>query len=400
MATFLNINLDGPTPTKFIWKHFLFTLLWTVGILVLFFRVDIVLLNKNNITIEWLEGTLPIAVLIFIGVVMLTQKWYYNLALFLYPFLAFAWFIPKVVLSKGKIYLFLNYLTYIFNKFRYFKRTLLHFGLFTLSFMLLVIISDTWTRWFAVGTVTYFYLTFLFRYIGQSFRPAALFGTSIETFIDDLLTKGKQNESILITSFMVKTGSDSNSEDETKNKNLTRLIMINFALDTIVSRLNGFRGKRAYAISLMYELFIFLLSSILFFWFVNYELYQISSSHFDTIGTPSSFEFLYYSIKNIAFGGIDAIKPLSWIAKSVEIFSYLVIGILLFVIVVSIIFSLRNEKINENIKLTTTLFQDQNRIIQEYVIKTYGKDIQSAVTEVANIKKSLQQLSDIINKLF
>ncbi|MCE1197745.1 MAG: hypothetical protein LWW85_02145 [Marinilabiliales bacterium] len=400
MGTFLNINLDRPTPTKFIWKHFLFTLLWTIGILVFFFRVDVVLLNKYNITIEWLEGTLPIAILILIGLVMLTQKWYYSLALFLYPFLAFAWFIPKVVLSRGKIYLFLNYLTFIFNKFKCFKRTLLHFGLFTLAFMLLVIVSDSWTKWFAVGVVAYFYLTFLLHYIRQSFRPATLFGISIETFIDDLLTKGKQNESILINSFIVKTGGDSNSEDETKNKNLTRLIMINFALDTIVSRLNGFRGKRAYAISLMYELFIFLLSSILFFWFVNYELYQISPSNFVTIGTPSSFEVLYYSIKNIAFGSIDAIKPLSWIAKSVELFSYLVIGILLFVIVVSVIFSLRNEKINENIKLTTTLCQDQNRIVQEYVIKTYGKDIQSAVTEVANIKKSLQQLSDIINKLF
>ncbi len=400
MTTFLNIDLDGRTPTKFVWKHLLFIFLWTVGILVLFFRIDVVLLNKSNITIDWLEGTLPIAVLILVGVVMLTQKWYYNLALFLYPLLAFGWFIPKGVLSKGKIYLFLNYLTYIFNKFKYFKRTLLHFGLFTLAFMLLVIITDTWTRWFAVITVSYFYLTFLFRYIGQSFRPATLFGSSIETFIDDLLKKGKQNESILITSFMVKTGSDSKSEDETKNKNLTRLIMINFALDTIVSRLNGFRGKRAYVISLMYELFIFLLSSILFFWFVNYELYQINSSNFETIGTPSSFEFLYYSIKNIAFSGIDAIKPLSAIAKSVEVFTYLVVGILLFVVIVSVVFSLRNEKINENIKLTTTLCQDQNRIVQEYMIKTYGKDIQSAVTEVANIKKSLQQLSDIINKLF
>jgi hypothetical protein len=400
MTTFLNINIDGPTPTKFIWKHFIFTFLWTVGILILFFRIDVVLLNKNNITIEWLEGTLPIAILILIGVVMLTQKWYFNLALFLYPFLAFGWFIPKVVLRKGKIYLFMNYLTNIFNKFKNFKQTLLHFGFFSLSIMLLLIITDTWTRWFALGTITYFYLTFLFRYIGQSFRPATFFGTSFETFIDDLLKKGEQNESILITSLMVKTGSEGSSEDETKNKNLTRLIMINFALDTIVTRLNGFRGKRAYVISLMYELFIFLLSSIIFFWFVNYELYQISASNFDTIGNPSSYEFLYYSIKNITFSGIDSIKPLSWIAKSVEVFSYLVIGILLLVVIVSVIFSLRSEKINENIKLTTTLCKDQNRIVQEYVIQTYGKDIQSAVNEVANIKKSLQQLNDIINKLF
>jgi hypothetical protein len=266
--------------------------------------------------------------------------------------------------------------------------------------MLLLILTDTWSKWFALSTCTYLYLTFLFSYIGKAFRPATLFGNSIETTIDELLKKGEQNESFLITSLMVKNKDDENEIVETRNKNLTRLIMINFALETIVSRLNGFRGKRAYAISLMYELFVFLLSSILFFWFINYQLFQINPLNFNTIGTPSSFEFLYYSIKNITFGGIDSIKPLTWIAKSVEVFSFFVIGILFLVIIISVLFSLRNEKINENIKLTTSLCHDQNRIVQEYVITTYGKDIQSAVGEVVNIKKSLQQLNDIINKLF
>lgn len=398
MPTFLNIDLDGRTPTKFIWKHLLFTFLWTIGIIVLFFRIDIVLLNKNNIAIDWLEGTFPIVILILIGVVMLTQKWYYNLALFLYPILAFGWFIPKIVLRNGKIYLFLNYLNYIYNKFKNFKRTLLHFGLLTLAFMLLVIVAETWTRWFAIAAISYFYLTFLFRYTRQSFQPAALFGSNVETIVDNLLKKGKENQSILISTFILK--SSSGPDDETNTKNLTRLIMINFALDTIVSRLNDFRGKRAYVISLMYEFCIFLLSSIIFIWFINYELYQIDPTNYKTIGAPSGFEFLYYSIKNIAFSDIDAIKPFSWIAKSVEVFFYLVIGVLLFVVIVSLTYALRNERINENIKLTTKLCQDQNRIVQEYVIKAYGKDIQSAINEVSNIKKSLQRLSDIINKLF
>lgn len=400
MATFLNINLEGPIPTKFIWKHFLFTFLWLIGILVLLFRIDVILLNKNNINIEWLEGISPILVLVLIGIIMLTQKWYYSLALFLYPIIAFVWIIPKLILSKGKIYLFLTYITFIFNKVKHFKRTLLHFVILSISLMLLIIITETWTRWLALVTITYFYMTFLIRYIGQSFRSATLFGKSIETVMDDLLIKGKQNESILITSFMTKNDKNNNSEEEIKNKNLTRLIMINFALDTIVSKINGFRGKRAYAISLMYELFIFLIYSILIFWFVNYELYQISPANFVTIDIPSSFEFLYYSIKNVTFSSIDSIKPVSWLAKTVEVFSFLVIGILLFIVIISLLFSLRNEKINENIKLTTTLCQDQNRIVQEYVFNTYGKDIQSAIIEVANIKISLQQLNNIMNKIF
>ena len=382
MATFLNIDIDGKTSTKFIFKHLLFTFLWTIGTLVLFFRADVVLLNKSHITIDWLVGTLPIIFLLLVCIVMLTQKWYYNLSLFVYPFLAFAWFIPKLVLSNGKIYLFLQYISYIFNKFKNFKRTLLHFGFFFLSIMLLLIINDTWTKWFAVGICTYFYLTFLFRYIGQAFRPATLFGYNIESSIDELLKKGEQNESFLMTSLLVKDKDDVKEVEETRNKNLSRLIMLNFALDTIISRLNGFRGKRAYAISLMYELFVFLISSILFFWFINYQLFQINPLNFETTGTPSGFEFLYYSIKNITFSGIDSVKPLSWLTKSVEVFSYFVIGILFLVVIISVLFSLRNEKINENIKLTTSLCLDQNRIVQEYVVKTYGKDIQSILLPI------------------
>ena len=72
-------------------------------------------------------------------------------------------------------------------------------------------------------------------------------------------------------------------------------------------------------ISLVYEIFVFIWLSILFFWFINYQLYKIDPNNYIVIGNPSNFEFLYYSIKNIAFSGIDVIKPLSSIAKIIEV---------------------------------------------------------------------------------
>jgi len=400
MKTFFNLEINGKTPAKFIWKHFLFTFLWTVAILTLIFRIDVIVLNNFNIAIDWLEEILPMVIFILIATVMVTQKWYYNLVFFLYPILAIGCFIPKIILSKGKIYLFLKYLTFILNIIRNIRRTVIHFGLFAFSCIILFIFPNPWSSWFAVITFTYFYFTFLFQYIKQSLSTSTLFGFNIATFLDDLSEGSKENESILVTSIILKNDKDISSVDEIKTRNLKRLIFLYSVLDSINSRLNFFRGKRAFGILLIYEFFLFLLISIFFFWFVNYEIFQIDSTNYQTVGTPSRFEFLYYTFKTLTFSGTDTIKPFSWIAKSIEIFTYLVVTVLFFVVIVSVIFSFRNEIINENIKLTKTICQDQSKIVKEYIGTTYEKDIQTVAIEIANIEESMKQLRDIINKLF
>lgn len=400
MTTFLNVNLDGKTPNKFIWKHFLFSTLWLLGIFIILFRIDIILFDKFNVSINWLEGTLPIILIIIIGVAMITQKWYYNLALIFYPALAIGWFIPKTVLSKGKMYLFLRYVNYIFNLFTKFKLTVLHFGLLSFAIFIPIMVDGIWAKYFSIIAFTYFYIAFIIRYIKNSFRPAQLFGTNVEIFIDELTKKSKNNESWLITVFVLRHEKPENLTPEKITKGLTRLIMINYALDTVVQRLNSFRGKRAYAIALLYELFIFLFSSVLFFWVSNFLLFKINSANFQISGLPNIFDFLYYSIKNIAFSDIDAIKPDSWIAKTLEVGSFFVIGIFVLIIIMSIFFSLKNDKINENVKLTTDLCYEQNRVIKEFAINTYGKDIQTAMAEIANIGDSLKKLKDVIDKIF
>lgn len=400
MTTFLNINLDGKTPNKFIWRHIVFSTLWLLGIFIIIFRIDIILLDKFNISINWLEGTLPIILIIIIGVTMIMQKWYYNLALIFYPALAIGWFIPKTVLRRGKMYLFLRYVNFIFTLFKKFKLTVLHFGLLSFAIFIPIMINSVWAKYFSIIAFTYFYVAFIIRYIKNSFRPAQLFGTDVEQFIDELTRKSKNNESWLITVLVLRNDKTENRTPENVNKALSRLIMINYALDTIVHRLNSFRGKRAYTIALLYELFIFLLSSVLFFWVSNFLLFKINSANFQISGQPNVFDFLYYSVKNITFSDIDAIKPGSWIAKTLEIGSFFIIGIFFFIIIISILFSLRNDKINENVKLTTGLCDEQNRVIKEYAINTYGKDIQTAMGEIANIGDSLKKLKNVIDKIF
>jgi len=399
-STFLNVDLDGRTPFKFIWKHFLFGFLWLTAILIIFFRVDVIVFERFNIHIRWLEGTLPIIIIILVGLTMITQKWYYSLALFFYPALAIGWFIPKAVLRKGKMYLFLRYINYVFNLFKKFKLTILHFGLFSFAVIIPLMIGNTWAKYFSLAAFIYFYARFTIRYLKNSFRPAQLFGSNVEKFMDGLIQKSKNNESFLITTFVLQNDKTEDLTPEKINKRLTRLILLNYALDTVIHRMNGFRGKRAFMIALLYELFIFLVFSILFLWTCNFLLYKADPNSFKITGLPNVFDFLYYSIKNIAFSSIDSIIPMSWSARILEIIAFGVVSVFVLIIVISMIFSLRNDKINENVKLTTSFCADQNRVIKEFAITTYGKDLQSAMAELANIHDSLKKLRDVIDKLF
>ncbi|MDT3740029.1 MAG: hypothetical protein RO257_11100 [Candidatus Kapabacteria bacterium] len=383
---------------NFLWKNLLFSLIWIIGILVVFARVDILILNELKYNIEWLEEFLPLIIITLVLLIMLTQKWYYNLALFCYPLLALFWFIPKFILNNGKIYFLIKYINYIFYKFKNYKKTLFQIELFIVTIILLLMISNDWVKWFAICTACYFYISYLWEYLKNSFSQATIFGYSFENFINDIIFKEKNSESFLISAFLLKSDNTKFTVEELKNKNLINLIKLNYTLNEIINRLNGFNRKTTYVTSLIYQLLIFIFFTILFFSFVNFQLFQINNFNFEVTGIPTGFDFIYYTVKCMTFNGIDSIIPATWITKIIEMMTYILISILILGIISSLIFSLKNEKISENINLTTSFLHQQNIFIIDYVNRTYGKDIKDAIKEVANIQQSLIQLQNYINK--
>src|SRR5687767_6523996 len=105
MSTFLNFDLEGKINSKFFFKHILFSIYWIVGILLFIFRIDVVLIDKYASSLGWLKMAIPTVYFICLFASLWLMKWYYILVFLFYPFLLIAWFIPKAILSKGKIYL-------------------------------------------------------------------------------------------------------------------------------------------------------------------------------------------------------------------------------------------------------------------------------------------------------
>ena len=149
------------------------------------------------------------------------------------------------------------------------------------------------------------------------------------------------------------------------------------------------------------QLALLFIVSVAFFTFINFQLFFIDHDNFLVKENHNIlFSFFHYTLKTIVFGDIENIKPNSIVAKCAEIASFLVIGLLILVVVLSVGVSLRQTKIKENIKLTSEIFKAQNQYIVKHIEDEFGLTIQAALKEFSDIKKSIGNLKELIDRIF
>jgi len=248
-------------------------------------------------------------------------------------------------------------------------------------------------------TFTYLFCRYLTRYIKQSFQPPQLFNSETDDFLNKLI-ESPDKKYTLIKLFEAKGSDGTFAEEEKKRKRLHRLLILNFIIEYFGQSFSGFKGKKAYTIAWIYQLIGFLAISITYFTFMNFQLFIIDKDNFVTLKNPSLFDFYYYTLKTITFQNIDLIKPLSKLSMIFEISSFLTIGIFVLIIVVSILFSLRLDRIGENIKKATDICVSQKQLIAQHIQSQYNIEISSAFNEFENIRTSINNLKKIIDNIF
>ena len=400
MSTFLNINLDKKVQSKFLYKHILFSLFWLVGILIFIFRADVVITDHYGENLKWLKVSIPTIYFLLLIITFFFLKWYYIIAFFLYPFLMLFWFIPKTVLSIGKVYLFGSYLSSILSRLANFKLFLFNSFLFVFVAIFFLTIDSNWVRWVSIIVGSYFYLLYLFRFLKKAFKMPSLFGESVEERVKQFIENKAPAKSLVISSFIVQKEDEKLALEERREKQIRRTVLANYALELLSKRLNGYRGRQAYIVSWIFGALVFLFSSILFFWFLNFQLYKIDSTNFTYSGQYPIFDFLYYTLKTITYGDIDLVKPISVLSRISETSSFFIIGIFILVIVVSIFLSLKQDKMNENVRLTTEMFENENLTLSKYMQDEFGMEIKVAMRDIKNIDESLKNLKGFIDRIF
>lgn len=248
--------------------------------------------------------------------------------------------------------------------------------------------------------MSYFYLAYIYKFLKKSFKQPAIFGADIEEKIKPFIDNKDPENSLVIKSFIIQKEDEKLQIAERRETQIRRTVLANYALELLSKRLSGYRGRQAYIVSWIFGALVFLINSIIFFWFLNFQLYKISNLNFTYKGTIPSFDFLYYTLKTITFGDIELIKPVSVLARICETTSFLTIGIFALVIVVSIFLSMKQDKMNENVKLTTDMFNNENLTLTKYMQDEFGMEIKTAMGEIKNIDTSLKNLKNFIDKIF
>lgn len=400
--TFLNLDFDNTTASRFVVKHILFSIVWILGLSIFFFRADIILMNKLNIAFPWIVSLMPFILIIIISIIVMRQKWYYSLALALYPILAFGWFIPKFILHKGKVYLFWNYANYIIKSLINFKHTLLKLLFAILSILLLLITESGWSRYFFITIISIIYFNYLLKYILTALGSPKLFGMPIEKVVAKIkqTEKDPEKEFSLIKTIAINSADKELEEQEKRQKQIRRVAMFRFVLNYTSQALNDFKGKRAFMISILFEVLFIFFISLLYFYLVNYQFYLIDASHFIVDSDHLKFDFFYYTFKSITFSDIESISPNSLITKSVEILSFLIMGVVVLVVLFSSLVSFKKERIQDNLDKVRSLIEFQNTQVDDFALRQFGVELDNAMNDVENINDSFKRLQSFLEKIF
>lgn len=396
--TFINLELEKPIHWKFLIKHIAYSLTWIFGVWIIIFRGDYILLKSLPENYDWVVKAIPFTLIGLILIFMIKSKWYFNLSFIFYPFLIVFWFLPKTVLNKGKIYLLSGYVNFIYNRFKKYKSTIIHSSLTIFIVLLLVVTDSNVVRICSMLYFSFFYYKVIVKYIQQSLQPVKLFGANVEKSLDALIQKPETSYSI-IKSFEENKTDDKLNEEDKKLKRVERLIIANTLIEYLGANLNGFKGKRAFVISWIYQLIGFAIITVTYFTFINFELYIVDNSSFKITIDPTLFDFFYYTVKTFIFSNIESILPVSILARIIELVSFLTIGVFVLIIVTSVIFSLRQDRINDNIQKATQVCLTQNKFIAQHIKVKYQMDIEAVLIEAGTIKNSMESIKRTIEKI-
>jgi hypothetical protein len=390
MSTFLNLYVDKPTPTIYIKRHSLYAIIWVLDISIFILRLDSDLFNYLNIDNNFLRTVVPFLLIVVNFFILFKQKWYYNLAFIFYPFLLIFWFVPKLILERGKLYLLLYYMEGIFGYLSKFKKSLVNSTVLILMIMVLSTIDNKYVRVLGVLYSTYLFFKILYKHILGSLKKGDQNSNKKPSSLSkldliDTLEKYKDDDKLSV-------------EQNVSNK-IKRMILWNYFLEYISKNINGYRGKRAFMIVWFFKYFLFFFLTIFYYTFLNYQLFKIDFSNFLFTTVPNLFDFLYYTFKNVTFSNIDSLKPNSIIAKIIEISSFFILSIYFLIITISSLLSLKMSEYSKDVEDAVTLCKRQNEKIEIHLKSKYNTDISKALSEIENIQTPIVKLRGILERI-
>jgi hypothetical protein len=141
----------------------------------------------------------------------------------------------------------------------------------------------------------------------------------------------------------------------------------------------------SYILSLV-ALFLF---TIVSFALINYALYQVEPSLFQfTYSKEGFFAFVYYSAGSMFYAS-NGLVPIDWLSQLVQLAQFLC-ALLLIVILITVIFSLRNEKYSAELQEVTESMEKEGQAVEALLLSEFNlASVKSAIDALQKAKSGM-----------
>jgi hypothetical protein len=366
-------------------------LFWLYAILKVFvFDVDVYLVSLANSEFVWLLNYKLLFLLGLILIAMLVTRslvlGFAVLYVALYPLVILLWKLPRFVWKQQSWLFAFAILNAAIGFIRSFKRDFVSGTLFLIS---AILILSSGNQYVLCGSSLIIFALVVFAYVlafVRAFKPSAVFQTYTKVF--PIIKKSDFLKADLsVCNLPVETMTE--KQLELRTTRLQNVVLYNRACLLISKKLRDYQRSGANVASYILSLVTLLLFTVISFALINYALYRINPALYQfTYSKEAFFAFVYYSAGSMfyAANGLVPVGPLSQFVQLIQFFC----ALLVLVILVTVIFSLRNERYSTELEEVIASVEREGRTVEALLLSEFNLgSIDSAINALQNAKAGL-----------
>jgi hypothetical protein len=366
-------------------------LFWLYAIIKIFvFDVDVYLVSFAIPDLVWV---LNYKLLIFLGLILiamlLTRSFDLGFAVVyiaLYPFVILFWKLPRFVWKQQSWLFAFAILNTIIGLFRSFKRDFISATLFLISAVLILTTANHYILYASSLVILALIVLAYVLAFARAFKPSAVFQTYRKVFPvirkSDFLKTDASVRNLPVETMTTK-------QLELRTNGLQNMVLYNRACLLISKKLRDYQRSGANVASYILSVVGLFLFVVISFALIDYALYKINHDLFQfTYSKESLFAFIYYSAGSMfyAANGLVPAEPFSQLAQLIQFF----FALLLVVILITVIFSLSNERYSAELEEVIVSVEREGRDAEALLLSEFSlESIDSAIEALQKAQAGL-----------
>ena len=364
---------------------------WLYAICKVFvFDIDIWIITHIDGSFVWFLGyKLPIILLVVVIAMLTTRSLSLGMAVLyiaLYPLVVLAWKAPAFVWKQKSWLLAFSLLNAGIGFFRSFKRNFIFLTLFLICALIILGFGARYPLIVASVTLLLLLVVIYGNAVIKAFKPSAIFQAYMKVFPALRKTGYRAMRSPCRD---VSVEHLTTEQLVARTNNLQTAVLYNRTCLFVSKRLRDYQKSRINTVTYIVSLVGLLIFTVFSFALINYAAFKIDPSLYRlTYGAHTFFAFLYFSAGSM-FYATNGIAPLAAVSQLIQLTQFL-FAVMLFVILVVVIFTIRNERYTTELSEVIRMVEGEGRIMEDTIRAEYSlSSIEDAIDALQKAKAGM-----------